>query len=147
VRGIAMPVEAPATNYFAFSPRAGFYRLFYKPEEQTAVLVGAESRDRLPHDLASCGQAGGPECITLPKRVGINPYVEVSVNGKLVAVPAHMPPTVRAVIQAVKARTDAVLPTLSITKLYAGKPAPVVFDRGKPDVLGLVLTGGEEIRW
>jgi hypothetical protein len=79
--------------------------------------------------------------------VGINPYLEVSVNGKLLAVPAHMPPTVRSVIQAAKARTDVVLPTLAITKPYRGKPTPVEFDRTKADVLGMVLSGDEEIRW
>jgi hypothetical protein len=137
---------APA-GYFQFTPNVRFYRLFYKPEEQTAIVVGAASRDRLPRDLTACGQSGGPECVTLPKRVGINPYVEVKVNGAPIAVPAHMPPTVRAVIQAAKAKTDTVLPTLAITKPYAGKPVPVLFDRTKPDVLGLVLTGNEEIRW
>ena len=58
-----------------------------------------------------------------------------------------MPPTVRTVIQTAKARPDAVLPTLAITKQYAGKQAPVEFDRTKPDILGMVLTGNEEIRW
>jgi hypothetical protein len=147
VRGIAMPLEAPATNYFSFTQQAAFYRMFYKPEEQTAVLVGAPARDQLPRDLASCGQSGGPECITLPKRVGINPYLELMVNGKPLAVPAHSPPTVRTVLQAAKLKAETVLPTLTITKPYAGKPTPVVFDRSKPDVLGLVLTGDEEIRW
>jgi hypothetical protein len=137
---------APA-GYFKFTPKVRFYRLFYKPEEETAVVVGAELRERLPRDLAACGQPDGPECVTLSKRVGINPYVEVKVNGEPIAVPAHMPPTVRAVIHAAKAKTDAVLPTLAITKPYAGKPVPVLFDRTKPDVLGLVLTGNEEIRW
>jgi hypothetical protein len=147
VRGIAMPLEQPAKNYFTFTGPIGFYRLFYKPEEETAVVVGAPSREQLPRDLAGCGKAGGPECITLPKRVGINPYLELSVNGKPLAVPAHMPPTIRAVIQAAKARPDTVLPTLAITKPYGGKPVPVEFDRTKQDILGLVLTGNEEIRW
>jgi hypothetical protein len=147
VRGIAMPLEAPAKNYFTFSDQAGFYRLFYKPEEETAVVIGAPSRERLPVDLSGCGKPGGPECITLPKKVGINPYLEVRVNGAVMAIPAHMPPTVRTVIQAAKARPDAVLPTLAIMKPFAGKPVPVEFDRTKPDVLGMVLSGNEEIRW
>jgi hypothetical protein len=147
VRGIAMPLEAPARNYFTFTKAIGFYRLFYKPEEETAVMVGALSRGQLPRDLGACGKSGGPECITLPKRVGINPYLEVSVNGKAMAVPAHMPPTIRSVIQAAQTRADAVLPTLAILKPYAGKPMPVEFDRTKQDILGLVLSGDEQIRW
>jgi hypothetical protein len=147
VRGIAMPLESPAKNYFTFTPHIGFYRMFYKPEEETAVVVGTASRDQLPRDLTACGKAGGPECITLPKRVGINPYLEIKVNGEPMAVPAHVPPTMRTVIQAAKARPDAVLPTLAILKPYAGKPIPVEFDRTKQDILGLVLSGNEDIRW
>jgi hypothetical protein len=109
--------------------------------------VGAASRDQLPRDLSACGKEGAVQCINLPKRVGINPYLEISVNGKPMAIPAHTPPAVRAVIQAAKLRPDAVLPTLAVTKPYAGKPVPVEFDRTKPDILGLVLSGNEEIRW
>jgi hypothetical protein len=144
VRGIEMPLEGPAKNYFTFNGQTGYYRMFFKPEEQTAVIVGAAARDQLPRDLSGCEKV---ECITLPKRVGINPYLEVSVNGKTVAVPAHVPPTMRAVLQAAKVRPQDVLPTLAITKPYAGKPAPVEFDRTKQDVLGLVLSGDEVIRW
>jgi hypothetical protein len=144
VRGIEMPLERAGKNYFTFTGQTGYYRMFFKPEEQTAVMVGAAARDQLPRDLAGCDKV---ECITLPKRVGINPYLEVSVNGKLLAIPAHMPPTVRAVLQAAKVRAQDVLPTLAITKPYAGKPAPVEFDRTKLDVLGLVLSGDEAIRW
>jgi hypothetical protein len=31
--------------------------------------------------------------------------------------------------------------------LWAGKPAVLEFDRSQPDVLSLVLTGNEQIRW
>ncbi len=144
VRGIEMALEGPGKNYFTFAATNGYYRLFFKPEEHTAVIVGAPARDRLPQDPAQCGQA---ECITLPKNVGVNPYLEVSVNGKKLAIPAHMPPTLRAVLQAAKARAQDVLPTLAITKPYAGKPAPLEFDRTKQDILALVLSGDEEIRW
>jgi hypothetical protein len=147
VRGIAMPLDKPAKDYFAFAAPVGYYRLFYKPEEQKAVIVGAASRDQLPRDLASCGNPGAAQCITMPNRVGINPYLEISVNGAVLAVPAHMPPTLRTVIQSAKARSDVVLPTLSIQKPYAGKLVPVEFDRTKPDVLALVLSGDEQIRW
>jgi len=32
-----------------------------------------------------------------------------------------------------------------VHKLYAGKPIPVEFDRASPEILGLVLSGGEKI--
>ena len=42
---------------------------------------------------------------------------------------------------------DKVIPTLAITRLWAGKPVTLQFDRSKPDILSLVLTGNEQIRW
>jgi len=147
IRGIAMPLEEPGTNHFKFGADSGYYRLFFKPEQQRAVIVGVASRAALPLDTDSCGKPGGPECTTMPQHVGVNPYLEVSVNGKPLAVPAHMPPTVDAAIRAAKARTQDVLATLSIAKPYRGKLAPLMFDRTSRDVLGLVLSGDEEIRW
>lgn len=138
------PRPAPLKSYFAFGPEIGFYRMFYK-SDQTMVLVGARSRDRLPRDLDACGKPDGPVCITPPRRVGVNPYLTVMVNGA--AITAPLAATVRNVIQAAKARPENVLPTLNITKPYAGKQVAVEFDRARQDVLSLVLTGNEEIRW
>jgi hypothetical protein len=42
-----MPLEEPGTNYFTFGTAAGYYRLFFKPEQLRAVIVGVPSRDVL----------------------------------------------------------------------------------------------------
>ena len=42
---------------------------------------------------------------------------------------------------------DKILPTLTTTRLWAGKPVALEFDRSQQDILGLVLTGNEQIRW
>jgi len=42
---------------------------------------------------------------------------------------------------------DRVPPELKVYKLYDGKPVPVEFDRASPEILGLVLNGGEKISW
>jgi hypothetical protein len=146
VRGVVVAQTAPAKNYFAFGPEIGFYRLFYKAD-QTEVLVGATSREKLPLDLDGCGKPGGPTCVNLPKRVGVNPYLTAMVNDKVLPLPIHLPASLRTVIQTAKAKPEAVLPTLTIRKPFAGKMAPVEFDRTRQDVLNLVLTGNEEIRW
>jgi hypothetical protein len=138
------PRSGPAKNYFTFGPETGFYRLFYKAD-QTAVIVGTASRGQLPKDLDGCDRSGGPKCITIPKRVGVNPLLVMKVNGKPVTIPAHMPPTVRSVLLAAKLRPDEILPTVSVTKPYDGKPLPVQFDRSKRDILELVLAGDEVI--
>jgi hypothetical protein len=101
IQRVVEPKDAPAKNYFTFGPETGFYRLFYKADE-TEVVVGAASREKLPLDLDACDKPGGPSCVTIP---------------------------------------------LAITKPYAGKPTAVVFDRAKKDILGMVLTGNEEVRW
>ena len=137
------PRSAPAKNYFTFGRDTGFYRLFYKAD-QTAVLAGTETRGQLPQDLDACGRVA---CVTIPKRVGVNPYLVVSVNSKPLAVPAHMAPTVRSVVAAAKMKPENVLGTLRVTKPFGGRQVPVEFDRSKNDILGLVLTGDEEIHW
>jgi len=146
VQRVAIPLAAPAKNYFTFGPDTGFYRLFYKAD-QTEVLIGAVSREKLPRDLDACDKPGGPACLTIPKYVGVNPYLMTTVNGKPLAVPIALPATVRTVIQTAKARVENVLPTLAILKPYGGKLTAVEFDRSKQDVLNLVLTGNEDIRW
>jgi hypothetical protein len=138
------PRPEPAKNYFTFGPETGFYRLFYKAD-QTAVIVGTASRGQLPKDLDGCNQPGGPTCITIPKRVGVNPLLVMNVNSKPITIPAHMPPTVRSIIVAAKLRPEDILPTISLTKPYDGKPLPVQFDRSKRDILELVLAGDEVI--
>jgi hypothetical protein len=40
-----------------------------------------------------------------------------------------------------------ILTTLAVTRLWAGTAVALEFDRSRPDILGLVLTGKEEIRW
>jgi hypothetical protein len=70
--------------------------------------------------------------------------MRIEVNGAPVNVPYNA--TVRNVIQAAKKRPEEVLPTLTITKPFAGRPVPIDFDRTKQDILSLALTGDERIR-
>ena len=144
IQGRVESLPAPARNYFTFTPDAAFYRLFYE-SDMRAVVVGAPSRDRLPKDLSGCSATSGLQCIALPPLVGVNTRQFVSVNGRPMVVGPGA--TVRSVIQAARRRPEDVLPTLAVTKSYAGKPAPLVFDRSKQDILGLALTGNEELRW
>jgi hypothetical protein len=50
-------------------------------------------------------------------------------------------------IRSLRLSPHEVLPTLTITRLWAGKPVALEFDRSQPDVLSLVFTGNEQIRW
>jgi hypothetical protein len=135
---------APARNYFQFAPEMGFYRLFYKAD-QSEVLAAAGARAALPTDLETCDRPGGPVCLPIPRGVAVNPYLMVYVNGSPVAV--GIGSDLGALIRNLRLSPDKVLPTLAITRLWAGKPIALEFDRSQPDVLSLVFTGNEQIRW
>jgi hypothetical protein len=135
---------APARNYLQFAPEMGFYRLFYKAD-QSEVLAAAGARAALPTDLETCDRPGGPVCLPIPRGVAVNPYLMVNVNGSAVAV--GIGSDLSGLIRNLRLTPDKVLPTLAITRLWAGKPVALEFDRSRPDVLSLVLTGNEQIRW
>jgi len=144
IRGKVESRAAPARNYLQFSPQMGFYRLFYKSDE-SEVLVAAPTRAALPTDLETCDRPGGAVCLAIPRGVGVNPYLLVKVNGSPVGV--GIGSDLRALLRTMRQSADTVLPTLAITRLWAGKPVPLEFDRSQADILSLVLTGKEEIRW
>jgi hypothetical protein len=78
--------------------------------------------------------------VVIPKRVALNPFLVIVVNGSETTVPVGA--TVRAATH-----LDHVPPELKVYKLYAGKLVPVEFDRASPEILGLMLNGGERISW
>ena len=134
----------PAANLFRFPPDVGFYRLFYKAD-QSEILALAATRAGLTADPDSCDRPGGPVCFAIPRGVGVNPYMRIEVNGTPMTVAIGA--TVRSLLQGAKMSADAVLPTLTITKPFKGRPTPMEFDRTRQDILDLVLTGDEQIRW
>ncbi len=144
IKGKVESQPAPARNYFQFAPEIGFYRLFYKAD-QSEVLAAAVTRAALPTDPETCDRPGGPVCLAIPRGIGVNPYMLVSVNGSPVAVAIGS--DLRSLIRTMRQSEDKVIPTLAITRLWAGKPVALEFDRSKPDILSLVLTGNEQIRW
>lgn len=144
IKGKVESQPAPARNYFQFAPEIAFYRLFYKAD-QTEVLAAAPTRTALPADPEICDRPGGAVCLAIPRGIGVNPYMLVSVNGSPVAVAINS--DVRSLIRTMRQSADKVIPTLAITRLWEGKPVALQFDRSKPDILSLVLTGNEQIRW
>jgi hypothetical protein len=149
IQGKVEPVAAPATNYLKFGPQAAYYRLFYKADqgEVVEVVLAAATRAELDRQTrafnsepALCAQVPSQACVVIPKRVALNPFLAITVNGSETAVPVGA--TVGAAIH-----LDRLPPGLKVYKLYAGKPVPVEFDRASPEILGLMLNGGERIYW
>ncbi len=155
VQGKIEPLPGPATNVFAFPADVAFYRLFYKADqtEFTALAVAGRTRAEpeqqtrtLEAGSASCKKLNDELCIAIPKGVGVNAYVAVSVNGNEVVVP--WPATVWEAIQQGGTRNAReILGSLAVRKEYGGRLLPVEFDRTSNAILGLLLAGGESITW
>jgi hypothetical protein len=156
IQGKVEPAAAPATNYLMFEPQAAYYRLFYKADqgEVVEVVLAAPTRAELDRqtqvfnsDPALCAQVPSQACVVIPKRVALNPFLAIAVNGSETTVPVGS--TVRSAIQATTGarNIERPPPELKVYKLYAGKPVPVEFDGASPEILGLVLNGGERIFW
>lgn len=154
IQGKVEHARAPATDYFGFPPEAAFFRLLYKSDSNgvTAIVAFGATPDELDGRTktalahpAACEKPQAP-CRALPRRVGVNPYLALNVNGREIAVPLGA--TVSAAIEATGVKSpDTVLPQLSVTKPFANKPARVVFDPRAREILNLQLTGGEQISW
>ncbi len=142
----------PATNYLRFPPGAAFYRLFYKSGDTgyTALLVAGRTWPELEQNTAaaasgSCANIASGLCVAIPKRVAINPFVGVTVNGSPVSL--HWGATVADAIRQSGNRPAALLDHLCIERLYKGRPVRVEFNPRDPAILGLLLSGGEAISW
>src|SRR5262249_41382397 len=133
------------------------YRLFYltrvSQADHNVAILGAANRAELDRqtpafstDPSACEKAPPRRCVALPKEVAATTYLTVTVNGAPPAVPVDSS-IADALRTAGVSRPADVLASLIVRRKYHGALVPVEFDRGKPDVLVLVLAGGEEIRW
>jgi len=158
IAGESQAAAAPLTNYFQFAPDAAFYRLYYKADiagnEITEIVIAAPSRaeldrrtERIRNDLSLCRQSDPEMCMVIPRRVAVNPFMVITVNGAEVRLPWRG--SVRAAVAAAGGPRDLkeVLPTLTVRKPFAGRLAPVEFDRAGLDIFNLMLLGGESISW
>jgi hypothetical protein len=117
------------------------------------LFVGGRTRadlDRRTNDLkksaGSCETIRNELCITIPKRVAVNPMVVVHVNG--VETVLNWGATVAAAIRSAGERNpNSILPALAIQKPYRERLAPVEFSPANRAILNMVLMGGESISW
>ena len=155
INGQTERVPMPLHNYFQSLTGASFYGLFYKGGQSdfTALIVGAGTKAELDRRTgmletgpASCEALNNEMCVAIPKRVGVNPMIVITVNGVETLVNWHA--NVESAIRAAGERQpDSVLPQLSVSRPYGTRTAPVEFDRSNPAILNLILMGGETISW
>ncbi len=153
------PVSRPAANYFPFAADIGFYRLIYKAEAEgkgsvTEIVVGAPNPLELQRrtrqvldDFNTCKVSDPEMCAVIPRSVGLNAVLAVTVNGKETRIDIRG--TVRsAIVQGGgPRRAEDVVSTLSVRKPYQGKLMDVQFDRRSSAILDMTLLGGEVIDW
>ncbi|HEY3838821.1 MAG TPA: hypothetical protein VGL72_19730 [Bryobacteraceae bacterium] len=147
----------PRTNYFHFPASAAYYRLFYftrvSQADHNVAILAAASRQELDRqtpvfntDPEACGKAPANLCVTLPKEVALTTYRRIIANGALLDIPGGS--NVAAALREAGIRQpETVLPTLNLRRPFHGVLTPVEFDRRKPDILTLPLSGGEQLRW
>jgi hypothetical protein len=149
--------SAPHLDYFKFVDGAAYYRLFYltrisAADHNIAVMAAPTMSDleeqtkRFAADPSFCTGANSSMCVFIPDQVAVQPHFIVTVRGSTVAVPIS-----GKLQDALKAagvtQPETVLPTLTVQRRYAGALVPVTFNRSHPDILDLLLQGGEDIRW
>lgn len=144
----------PATNYFQFGSDAAYFRLFVKSgqTDYTALAIAAPTRAELAR-MAAALEAGTascetlrPSCIGIPRRVALNAVVPVTVNGNEAFV-RWGADVAEAMRNTGERQPNEALGSLTISRLYAGRPTSVEFDKSNPAILRLPLTGGEIISW
>jgi hypothetical protein len=144
--GTLRPTGPPPRRILFADKHARFWRLVYKAD-QSSVLVAADSPADLEQSTLALSAGGNdcPNCIAVPRSVGVNPFIAVLRNGVEARVPVGS--NVRRLIRDAGKRPEDVTATLRIIKPYRGRMLPVKYDSTKSDILDLVLEGNEEIRW
>jgi hypothetical protein len=144
----------PAVNYFRFPPEASYYRLFYKSGQTdfTAFVVAARTLrelDRISNSTAgaitSC-QALSEFCAAIPRRVAVNPFVMVVMNGREVLI-SWGATLAEAIRESGERQPASLLPRLAISKQHDGRAAKIQFAGTGEAIMDLILTGGEIISW
>jgi hypothetical protein len=143
----------PHVNYLQFGPQARWYRAFtltrVSSNDFDFAVVSAANASELEQrtadfglDAASFLKSAPPESYAvLPRRVGMNCYVRVTVNGATAEFPLG------TTVGRASGQTGKVPPQLTIQKLHNGHLFPVDWDHAKTDILNLPLEGGEMLAW
>jgi hypothetical protein len=149
--------QQPRTNFFRFPEAAAYYRLFFltrvSQADHNVAVLGAATRGEIERqtllfntDTEACRKAPAGMCVALPKEVAVTAYVRVMANGAPLDVPADS--NVGGALRAAGiGQPESVLGTLTVRRWFKGALVPVEFDRGKADILMLMLGGNEELRW
>lgn len=160
MRGQVTMSATPTKAKVELADKFQFFRIFFLTRrsvmDHDILLLGARDKESLEKDTALIKKDGEESCRTLsdekaaclqvPRDSAVSAELRVKAKDRYVYVPING--TLNDVLRAAKvARPADVLPTLKITRPFEKTLVAVQFDATKPDILTLVLIGGEEISW
>ena len=134
-----------------------YFRTWSSTQDRRIALIAAPThaeRERASREFEAdpegyCGGVAkerGVACVSVPKDMVVGPELRVQANGGDAFAPVGG--TLNDVLRSTGLReTGSVLGTLQVRRPYEGKLVPIQFDRTRPEILGLVLIGGEQITW
>jgi len=134
-----------------------YFRTWSSTQDRRIALIAAPThaeRERASREFEAdpegyCGGVAkerGVACVSVPKDMVVGPELRVQANGRDAFAPVGG--TLNDVLRSAGLReTGSVLGTLQVRRPYEGKLVPIQFDRTRPEILGLVLIGGEQITW
>ncbi len=159
IDGNPTPNHGAPTVDIQIPASARFFRLVLtqrlSSDDHDSALLSAPRHDKLD-DATHIFKVGyQPSCQSLPNTVGCMVFsnnvaasveLPVSVNGQIRYV--YLGATLRdAILAAGESEPEHVLQRLRVYRPFENSARPIAFDRCKPDILGLVLIGGEQIDW
>lgn len=133
-----------------------FFRTWRVSGNRRIALLAAARRDLLapftkrfeadPERFCASMLKSEGTCVAVPDSAVVTPEVKTHVNGQVMFIPFGG--TIADILRAAKVRQlAAVLPSLTVQRVYNGVLYPIDFDRTRLEILRVVVVGGEDIRW
>ena len=153
-------VKSTPRNRVDFPRSPSYFHVTFKTEKTSARHVtrafllsstdelqldaGTKQLQDASVDTCEIVSTSGVKCIGFPPNFGVSVELRVRVNHKEAFVQLD-----GIVLDALglKNLSADVPKSLRVTRLFQGRPVPIVFDRTKKDILALTLMPGDEIAW
>jgi len=153
------PKSAPR-NKIDFPTSATYFHLLFKTEKTSArrmtrafllsstdelqLDAGTKQLRAASVDTCEAVSTSGVKCIGFPPNFGVSVELRVRVNRKETFIQLD-----GIVLDALglKNLSADVPKSLRVTRLFQGRPVPIVFDHAMKDILALTLMPGDEITW
>lgn len=133
-----------------------FFRTWRATNDRRIALLAVKRRSQLdpltkrfeadPEGFCRSIPVSEAMCLAVPNESILVPEVEVRANGKPAWVPVGG--TLGDALNRAKVKMGKeTLQNLTVLRPWSGQLLPIEFDRSRPDILRLVMIGGESIHW